>query len=52
VERSFLLSLSLTSATALTLAGSPFQPIAAQEDGNAADIGVMEINLKDAVKFN
>ena len=51
--RSLRLSLSLTSAAALALASSPIQPLAAQEeDGSAADLGVMEINLKDAVQFN
>ncbi|KZR83072.1 hypothetical protein PMIT1342_00429 [Prochlorococcus marinus str. MIT 1342] len=45
-------SLSLTSATALALANTPIQPVAAQEDGSADDLGVMEINLKDAVQFN
>ena len=37
---------------ALALANAPLQQAAAQEQGNADDIGVMEINLKDAVKFN
>lgn len=48
----FLLPLSLTGAAALALASSPFQPVAAQEEGSAEDLGVMEINLKDAVRFN
>ena len=52
MHRSVRLSLSLTGAAALALAGTPFQPVAAQEDGSAADLGVMEINLKDAVQFN
>jgi len=52
VQRSLRLSLSITGAAALALAISPIQPVAAQEDGNAADLGVMEINLKDAVQFN
>ncbi len=53
MQRSLRLSLSLTGAAALALAGSPIQPVAAQEeDGSAADLGVMEINLKDAVQFN
>ncbi|CAX32017.1 Hypothetical protein PMT_2499 [Prochlorococcus marinus str. MIT 9313] len=46
--RSLRLSLSLTGAAALALASAPIQPVAAQEDGSAADLGVMEINLKDA----
>ncbi len=53
MERSLRLSLSLTGAAALALANSPIQPVAAQDDdGSAADLGVMEINLKDAVRFN
>ncbi len=51
MQRSLCLSLSLTAA-ALALASTPLQPVAAQEDGSAADLGVMEINLKDAVQFN
>ena len=52
MQSSLRLSLSLTGAAALALASTPIQPVAAQEDGNAADLGVMEINLKDAVQFN
>ncbi len=52
MQRSLRLSLSLTGAAALALAGYPIQPVVAQEDGSAADLGVMEINLKDAVQFN
>ena len=52
VQRSRRLALSLTGAKALALANTPIQPVAAQEDGNAADLGVMEVNLKDAVRFN
>jgi len=53
VQRSLRLSLSLTGAAALALANTPIQPVAAQEeDGSADDLGVMEINLKDAVQFN
>ena len=52
MQRSLRLSLSLTSAAALALASTPIQPVAAQEDGSAADLGVMEINLKDSVQFN
>jgi len=52
VQRSLRLSLSLTGAAALALANTPIQPVAAQDDGSAADLGVMEINLKDAVQFN
>lgn len=50
--RSLRLSLSLTGAAALALASIPIKPVAAQDDGSAADLGVMEINLKDAVQFN
>ncbi|WP_413314571.1 MULTISPECIES: carbamoyl-phosphate synthase [unclassified Prochlorococcus] len=53
MQRSIRLSLSLTGAAALALASSPIQPVTAQEeDGSADDLGVMEINLKDAVQFN
>ena len=52
MQSSIRISLSLTGAAALALASTPIQPVAAQEDGNAADLGVMEINLKDAVQFN
>ena len=53
MKRSLRIPLSVAGAAALALAGSPFQPVAAQEeDGNAADLGVTEINLKDAVQFN
>jgi len=48
MQRSIRISFSLTGAAALALAGSPFQPVAAQEDGSADDLGVMEINIKDA----
>ncbi|KGG28527.1 MULTISPECIES: inverse autotransporter beta-barrel domain-containing protein [unclassified Prochlorococcus] len=52
MQRSIRLSLSLTGAAALALANTPIQPVAAQDNGSAADLGVMEINLKDAVRFN
>ncbi|WP_413410321.1 carbamoyl-phosphate synthase [Prochlorococcus sp. MIT 1313] len=53
MQRSIRLSLTLTGAAALALANSPIHPVAAQEEsGSAADLGVMEINLKDAVQFN
>ena len=42
------LSLGLL-ASAISIAALP---AIAQEDGSADDLGVMEINLKDAVKFN
>jgi len=52
VQRSLRLALSLTAARALALANTPIQPVAAQDAGSAEDLGVMEINLKDAVRFN
>ncbi|KZR70020.1 hypothetical protein PMIT1313_00666 [Prochlorococcus marinus str. MIT 1313] len=51
MQRSLRLPLSLAGAAALALSSTPIQPVAAQEeDGSAADLGVMEINLKDAVQ--
>ena len=52
MHRSLSLSLSLSGVAALALANTPLLPAAAQEAGGAEDLGVMEINLKDAVKFN
>ena len=52
MQRSFRLSLTLTGAAALALANTPIHPVAAQDDGSADDLGVMEIKLKDAVQFN
>ena len=52
MQRSLRLSLSLSDVAALALANTPLQPVAAQEEGGAEDLGVMEINLKDAVQFN
>ncbi|QNI53853.1 putative carbamoyl-phosphate synthase L chain [Synechococcus sp. BIOS-E4-1] len=52
MQRSLRLSLSLSGAAALVLANTPLLPVAAQEAGSSEDLGVMEINLKDAVKFN
>ena len=49
MQRSLRLPLSLAGAAALALASAPIQPVAAQEDGSAADLGVLEINLKDAL---
>ena len=42
VQRSLRLSLSVATAAALALASTPIQPIAAQDDDSAADLGVME----------
>ncbi len=47
MQRSLRLLLSIASATALALASTPIEPASAQEDGSAADLGVMEINIKD-----
>ncbi|KZR68151.1 hypothetical protein PMIT1327_00035 [Prochlorococcus marinus str. MIT 1327] len=52
MQRSVRLPLSLAGAAALALASSPIQPAASEDEGSAADLGVMEINLKDAVQFN
>ena len=41
MQRSLRLSLSLIGAAALALASAPIQPVSAQEDGSAADIGVI-----------
>ena len=50
VLRSLRLPLSIAGAAALALASSPLQPVAAQDNGNADDLGVMSISLKDVVK--
>ena len=50
MQRSLRLSLSLSCVAAMALAGTPFQPVFAQEDGSADDFGVMSISLKDVVK--
>ncbi|MDB4338226.1 carbamoyl-phosphate synthase [Synechococcus sp. AH-603-L18] len=52
MQRSLRLSLSLSGVAALALANGALLSAAAQEAGGAEDLGVMEINLKDAVKFN
>ncbi|MDA7432140.1 carbamoyl-phosphate synthase, partial [Synechococcus sp. AH-601-O06] len=52
MQRSLRLSLSLSGVAALALANGALLSAAAQEAGGADDLGVMEINLKDAVKFN
>ena len=48
MQLSLRLPLLLAGAAALALANTPIQPVTAQEEGSAADLGVMEINLKDA----
>ncbi len=52
MQRSLGLSLSLSGVAALAVANGALLSAAAQEAGGADDLGVMEINLKDAVKFN
>jgi hypothetical protein len=58
MQHSIRLSLAVAGGSALTLAYTPFViSSAGAEDlkvtrGNAADLGVMEVNLKDAVQFN
>ena len=52
MQRSLLLSLSLSGVAALALANGALLSAAAQDVGSADDLGVMEINLKDAVQFN
>ena len=52
MQRSLRLSLSLSGAAALAFSNGALLPAAAQDVGGADDLGVMEINLKDAVKFN
>ena len=52
MQRSLRLSLSLSGIAALALSNGALLPAAAQEARGADDLGVMEINLKDAVKFN
>jgi hypothetical protein len=58
VQHSIRLSLSLAGTAALALASLPFaiSPAAAQDpeapSTEAADLGVMGVNLRDAVKFN
>ncbi len=51
MQRPLRLLLSLSGAAALAIAHTPLLPSAAQEDGNAEDLGgVMSISLKDVVK--
>jgi len=58
MQHSIRLSLSLTGTAALALASIPYGAARADENkvaqasGTAQDLGVMEVNLKDAVKFN
>ena len=52
MQRSLRLSLSLSGVAALALSNAALLPAIAQEAGGAEDLGVMEINLTDAVQFN
>ena len=52
MQHFFRLPLSVASAAALAIANTSIQPVAAQEDGSAADLGVMEIQIKDAVQID
>ena len=52
MQRSLRLSLSLSGVAALALSNAALLPATAQDAGSADDLGVMEINLKDAVKPN
>ena len=58
MQHSIRLSLSLTGTAALALASIPYGAAraddtkVAQASGTAQDLGVMAVNLKDAVKFN
>ena len=57
VQHPLRLSLSLAGTAALALASIPFaiSPAAAEEpkaEGTEADLGVMAVNCRDAVKFN
>ena len=52
MQRSLRLSMSLSGVAALAVANGALLSAAAQDVGSAEDLGVMEINLKDAVKFN
>ena len=52
MQRSVRLSLSLSGVAALALSNGALLHAAAQEAGGAEDLGVMEINLKDAINFN
>ena len=58
MQHSIRLSLSIAGTAALALASTPFAitPAGAEEakvaQGTAADLGVMEVSLKDAVQFN
>jgi hypothetical protein len=58
VQHPIRLSLSLASTAALALASIPFGAARAEDTkvtqapGNAKDLGVMGVNLKDAVKLN
>ena len=58
MQHSIRRSLALAGTAGLVLASTPFaiSPAGAEEakvaQGTAADLGVMEVSLKDAVQFN
>jgi hypothetical protein len=58
MQPSIRLSLALAGSSALALASTPFAVTAAGAEGlkvgqgTAQDLGVMGVNLRDAVKFN
>jgi hypothetical protein len=53
MQNSLRLSLWLSGVATLALSNGALLPVVAQEeDSSAADLGVMSISLKDAVKFN
>ena len=58
MQFSIRLSLSIAGSTALAMTSIPFSPARADDikydqiPGNSKDLGIMEINLNDAVKFN
>jgi hypothetical protein len=52
VQRSTLLSFSLTGAAALGLSSAPILPAVAKEESRPDDLTAIEVNLKDVVRFD
>ena len=52
MQRFLRLSLSLSGVVAFALSNADLLPAAAEDSVNADDLGMLEINLKDAVQFN
>ena len=52
MQRLLRLSFSLSGVAALALSNWALLPASAQDTGKADDLGVLEINLKDAIQFN